>query len=110
MLVEIMIAQICGGLPNVDFQACTKALEASSMQCYVKQDVDRSEKIMADFAYKKSSSVIGEFTVGASVALAKAFRDRTLSYTVIKNANGIMPSVTPAVDPHGARVQLNWKF
>lgn len=110
MLVELAIAQICAGLPNLDYQACAKALEATSLQCNLKQDVDSFEKATYTYVYKKTSNVTGERVLIISGVALKVIRERAISYPLIKNPNGLVPAVTPSVSQKSGKIELRWKF
>lgn len=110
MLVQSLIAQICVGMSTVDYTACSKALEATSIQCHIAQDVGSLEDYVTTFATRKVTENINEKIIGVVGFTAKIVRDKSLSYPVIRRSIGIIPSVSMSAGVGGGSIGLGWEL
>lgn len=99
----------------MDYQACYKALEASSLQCHAKQAVDLLEfqandkaNVMARILYNRVAEKTGYTILEVAGVTAKVFRDRSIVYPIIKKSKGLRPAVTTSVGMDSGSVQLGW--
>jgi len=105
-----MITQICIGFSGSQLEACHKAFEAASIQTQVKRNVELAEKTTSDLVFHKVTAVTGESVwVGTGIAL-KVVRDRSVTYPILRNPNGVMPSITPSMNLKAGLINFGWRF
>lgn len=110
MLLEALIAQACGNLLGHEFEACSKALQAATMQVGWYQQVDFVERRVGDVAVAKIQTVTGPTPLVVIGTAYKVYRDKSITYPIRRNPDGIIPSIVPSIGLSGGSVNLGWRF
>jgi hypothetical protein len=110
MLIEFIIASMCSQTPNINYQACLKASEASAYTLgFVK-----TEKQFTDFATARGKYYLGNtvWTYGAVVGGLgyKAYRDKSITYKFAPKNVIPIDYITPSFNPHGGSLQVEWRW
>lgn len=109
MLVEAMIAQMCTSFTTIDYQACSKAMEAASIQYHIKPEVDGFETAATRRVYNDVAGMTGEPPLIAVGVAAKTYRDRALKFQLTKS-HGLIPAVSTEAKLSGGGVTFKWNF
>lgn len=110
MLLETLIAQACASLFVSQQEACHKALEAASKQVGVYQQVDLAERRVGDIAVAKVQNMTGRRPLEVVGVILKVYRDKSITYPIRRNPDGLIPSVLPSVGLDGGSINLGWRF
>lgn len=109
MLLEVLILQMCSELSGVDYEVCTKSMEAASIQSSFKQEADTLEKNTLKFAEKNVAEVTGEKALIVLAFTAKVVHDKELTTKITKN-NGIIPSINTSIGTSNGKLTFGWSF
>lgn len=110
MLVSLMIAQVCAGLTGTQLQACSKAVEAAGLQIGVTQTVNLVEKKTTEMAVHEVTAITGETMWVVTGTALKVYREKSVSYPLRRNPDGVIPSVVPTLGVGQGSLNLGWKF
>lgn len=109
MLFEMLIAQLCLSTPLGYRPACSKAVEAASVQYEIKQGATTAEKRTADFIERRVETVTGRETLAVVLFTAKVFKDQEVSTNLVRE-RGKMPSVNLGGTKERGRIMFTWSF
>lgn len=110
MLVEALIVQLCTGLSGQALEACHKAFAAAGAQSGFTQDVGMFEKKSTQFVLDTAISFTGKDALSIAGAAAKVYRDKSFSYPIRRNSDGLIPSIRPNIGILGSGIDFGWKF
>lgn len=109
MLIEMMIAQICVGTVGSEREACSKAIEAATIQYAVKQNVGTAESKAADIVESQVAAVTGKKALAITLYTAKVIRDKEVSANIVRE-RGRMPSTNLTAGPGKGSFMFSWSF
>lgn len=109
MLIELLVVQMCQDFSGKKFEACSKGVEAVSIQTGVKDSVVNAERATTRLMEEKIVAVTGKQVAVAAAFAFKAARDKSFSTKVLRQ-DRILPSVTMSADLRGCRVLFGWEF
>ncbi len=105
-----MVAQACLGLSDSQLLACQKAFEAAGKQSVVIQNVQLFEDRAGQIVYEKVSGVTGETVLVVFGTAATAVRAKALTYPLVRDSAGVIPSVVPTLGVQFGLINLGWRF
>jgi len=109
MLIESLILSACTNLNNVRTDACSKALEAITIQYNVTPTLNNVENKVVKTFHKNATNLMGEQILNVAGISLKIMRDRQIRFQVVKNVDA-RPAITPTVNLNGGSVDFNWNF
>lgn len=105
------ILSICAGAQNNYYEACSKALDATSRQIGLRQEADSVEQRMRGIAEDNAKKYLGKESV-ATVAFVgftyKSVKERQVTFK-LPNL-GLCNSVTSQVGTEQASLRMDWNF
>ena len=110
-LIGSAILSICSGAQNNYYEACNKALDATSRQIGLRQEADEVEQRMRAITENSARKYLGKESV-ATVAFIgvtyKAVKERQVTFK-LPNL-GLCNSVTSQVGTEQASLRMDWNF
>jgi hypothetical protein len=108
MLMELLIAASCSGAVN--HEACSKAVQAGTMQVGLYDNVANAEKIAQTAATKEIERTVGKTPAVLVGSAAKIYKDKAVTYSFKPTDVLSIDNVTTQVGQDKGSLSLEWRF
>jgi hypothetical protein len=80
----------------------------------IKTEVTKNAKLLEDktseMVYKTAEKYTSKEIAGATGAIIKTVKDKSVTYPILRRSQGKIPTITPTLGIEGGRINLDWKF